>query len=131
MAAWALGFGEIPEHLRGGAIRALLELMSDTTQPSALRAQAAEAAAEKLEYSETNESLRVAAETLLVDVLNDPQPEVRFWSVFGLGTLRTAAAMPVLRRLTSDTALLPQWWTVGEEAVDAIDLIEAGVARER
>jgi hypothetical protein len=60
MAAWALGFGEIPEHLRGGAIGALLELMSDTTQPSAVRAQAAEAAAGKLEHSETNKPLRVA-----------------------------------------------------------------------
>ncbi|MGH3849559.1 MAG: hypothetical protein ACRDRT_07645, partial [Pseudonocardiaceae bacterium] len=67
MAAWALGVGEIPEHLRGGAIRALLELMSDIAQPSAVRAQAAEAAAGQLECSETNESLWVAAETFLVD----------------------------------------------------------------
>jgi uncharacterized protein (UPF0147 family) len=123
--------GEIPEHIRGGAIRALLELMSDITQPSAVRAQAAEAAAAQLEYSETDESLRVAAETLLVDMLNDPHPEVRFWSAFGLGTLRTAAAVPVLRLLTADTALVPHWWTVGEEAVDAIDLIEGRIPRER
>jgi hypothetical protein len=50
---------------------------------------------------------------------------VRFWSAFALGSMRYHAALPVLRKLAAgDTASFGNWWTVGEEASDAVDWIE-------
>ncbi len=62
---------------------------------------------------------------LLISLLHDLAPEVRFWAAFALGSLRYRPALPELQQLaSSDTAWLDGWWTVGEEAADAIDDIE-------
>ncbi|MDQ1394552.1 MAG: hypothetical protein QOF30_3529 [Acidimicrobiaceae bacterium] len=131
MAAWALGFGEIPELLVVGADRALLGVLVDTTRTGAVRGQAAEAAAEQLEFSDRLDPAPIDAETCLTEMLNDPSAPVRFWSAFGLGKLRTTSAMPSLRAMTVDTTPVPGWGTVGEEAADAIDTIEGRQSAER
>jgi hypothetical protein len=66
----------------------------------------------------------------MIDMLKDPNAEVRFWSAFGLGKLRTTAPVPLLCGLTADTTLVHGWWTVGKEASDAIDFIEGRSPRE-
>ena len=131
MAAWALGFGEIPENLLLGAVRALLDVLVDSTCPGPVRGQAAEAVAEQLEFSDHLDPARLDAETSLTDMLNDPSAQVRFWCAFGLGKLQTTAALPTLRALTVDTTSVPGWWTVGEEASDAINTIEGRQPPER
>jgi hypothetical protein len=45
--------------------------------------------------------------------------------------LRTTAAVPLLRKLKTDTTSVPGWWTVGEEAADAIETIEGRQPSER
>lgn len=124
MAAWALGFGEVPGHLRESTVHALLEVLIDMTRAEAVRGQVAEAVAEQLAFSRGVDPLRRAAETRLIETLTDASSEVRFWSAFALGTLRTRRALPQLRTLTGDETPLPGWWTVGEEAADAIDRID-------
>jgi HEAT repeat protein len=62
---------------------------------------------------------------VLIGLLHDPAPEVRFWAAFAVGSLRYRPALPALKQLAStDTAWFGGWWTVGEEASDAIDRIE-------
>ncbi len=131
MAAWALGFGEIPERLRLEVVGALLEVLVDATRSGAVRGQAAEAVAERLDFSDHLHPARVVTETHLIDMLSDPSSPVRFWSAFALGKLRTRAAVPSLRKLTIDTTLVSGWWTVGEQAADAIDTIEGRQSPER
>jgi HEAT repeat protein len=62
---------------------------------------------------------------ILTGVLKDPEPEVRFWAAFALSSLRYHPALPALRELANrDAGRFGGWWTVGEEAADAIDRIE-------
>ncbi len=131
MAAWALGVGEIPRHIRSVAVRALLDVVVDATRPGAVRGQAAEAAAQQLAFSDHLDPDRMETESCLIDMLDDPKASVRFWCAFGLATLRSTAAVPRLRELMADTTLVPGWWTVGQEAADAIDISEGRLAPER
>jgi HEAT repeat protein len=69
---------------------------------------------------------------VLISVLHDLAPEVRFWAAFALGSLRYRPALPELQQLAnSDTAWFGGWWSVGEEASDAIDRIEGREPPER
>lgn len=131
MSAWALGFAQIPANLETQALEALLEMLGDTSRSGVVRGHAAEAIAERLQFSEPLDPDRHAAELRLVDLLSDASPAVRFWSAFGLGKLRTKDAVPALRNLTDDDGAVTGWWTVGEEAADAIDMIEGREPPER
>jgi len=63
---------------------------------------------------------------VLIGLLHDPAPEVRFWAAFAAGSLRYRPALPTLGQLArTDTAWFGGWWTVGEEASDAMDRIES------
>lgn len=62
---------------------------------------------------------------ILITALGDPAAEVRFWSAFALGSMGYRAALPVLRKLArTDHERFGNWWTVGEEAADAVDRID-------
>ena len=102
----------------------MLDVLSDTDRTGRVRGQAAGAIAEQLEFSSSADPMRRVAEATLLELLHDPSPMVRFWSAFALGKLRTTAALPVLQELKKDRTPVPLWWTVGEEASDAIELIE-------
>ena len=131
MAAWALGFGEVPRNLRSRAVRVLLEVAADRTRPELVRAHATEAVAEQLRFSDSTDRDHQATESEMMALLSDASPAVRFWSAFTLGQLRTTAAVPLLRALTDDGTVVPGWWSVGEEASDAIDIIEGREPPER
>jgi hypothetical protein len=55
--------------------------------------------------------------------LADPAPEVRFWVAFTLDKLRAKQARVALVRLVADDTMVPRWWSVGDEATDALDRI--------
>jgi len=131
MAAWTFTVGDIPANLRTDSLHGLLDVVTDTHRFAEVRGQAAEAVAQQLEFSGTMDPLRQAAEATLIGLLNDDSPIVRFWGAFGLGTLKTRAALPLLQALTSDNTPVPRWWTGGEEAADAIERIEGRVPLER
>jgi len=42
MAAWALGFGQIPAHLETRALETLLEMLGDTSRSGVVRGHAAD-----------------------------------------------------------------------------------------
>lgn len=127
MAAWTFAFGDIPPDLRSDTLRGLLDVVTDTDRHAELRGQAAEAVAQQLEFSDNTDPLRQAAEAALIELLSDDSPIVRFWGAFGLGTLKTRAALPLLEALAGDNTPVPRWWTVGEEAADVIEWIEGRV----
>jgi HEAT repeat protein len=106
-------------------------VLVDATRPGPVRGQVAEAVAEQLEFSDHLDPARMDTEARLIDMLDDPSALVRFWCAFGLGKLRTTAAVPLLRKLKTDTTSVPGWWTVGEEAADAIETIEGRQPSER
>jgi HEAT repeat protein len=69
---------------------------------------------------------------VLITTLGDPAAEVRFWSAFALGSMRCREALPVLRKVArADKGRFGNWWTVGEEAADAVDHINGRPMRIR
>jgi HEAT repeat protein len=131
MAAWALGAGELPGSAQLNVIEALCDVLCDTTRPAGVRSHAAEALAAQIGASAPHSSGRDAATTALMGTLGDPDSGVRFWSAFALGELRAVEALPALHGLVTDENLVDGWWTVGEEATDAIASIEGRTPPER
>jgi HEAT repeat protein len=131
MAAWALAYGDIPPHLKIATLQSLLGVLVDTARQPEVRGQVAEAFAQEFEFAEDTDPLRQAAELALIDLLDDESAIVRFWAAFGLGSLKARRALPLLRALTSDDTFVPRWWTVGEEAADAVERVEGRVPPER
>ncbi|WP_417913552.1 hypothetical protein [Candidatus Electronema sp. JM] len=70
----------------------------------------------------------------VLQALDDTEAEVRFWACFAASSLYFKEALPKLRVLAqTDTAIVPGWWSVGQEAEDAAAMICTGevVYRER
>lgn len=58
--------------------------------------------------------------TIVVAGLQHPLGEVRFWAVYALGEIGSLEHIPALEALLDDATEIPNWWTVGQEAADAI-----------
>ena len=56
--------------------------------------------------------------------LESKHTDVRFWACFAAGQGRDKKALRALRRLRTDKARARGFWTVGEEARDAVNLIK-------
>lgn len=116
--------------------RAFCTVLVDMTEVPNLRGQAAEGLAELYDcyfvgqYGRTRQYRRAGG--LLIRMLCDPTPEVRFWSCFALGMMCYRPALPALNALANkDLANHSNWWSVGEEASDAIDWIKGRTPPER
>ena len=104
------------------AVNALVRVLSDDTQPAALRGMAAESL-----------DGQVGAFRALMAGLSDPVVEVRFWSVWSLGGLlhsarragRTsrgpyhrAEVISALEKMLADNSVyMGGWWSVSKEAL--------------
>ena len=115
-AAYALG------HLGDArAVEPLLRVLKDRQEAARVRGQAAESLAY---LPDRTPAVRAA----LTDALADTQVEVRFWAAFALGQIADSddhAAIQALERLAAtDTATLPGWWTVRQEATAALEHIK-------
>jgi HEAT repeat protein len=112
-AARALGW--IP-NAGSRAANALIEVLSDKSQPLAVR----EEAAESLAYSRCARAIAP-----LITALDDNQTGVRFWSVFALGSIsrhqraeNNQQAVEALEKMLRDEEKPPgAWWSVGREAL--------------
>jgi HEAT repeat protein len=106
-AARALGW--IP-YAGGRAARALVQVLLDRAQPSAVRAEAAES----LAYLHYPPSIPA-----LISVLDEADVRLRFWAVFSLGaqTDRPQAVEALERMLTDEGLPDDGWWAVGREAL--------------
>jgi HEAT repeat protein len=59
-----------------------------------------------------------------LEALNSPEVEVRFWAIFALGLLRAREAIaPLAALVEEDSAALPEWGSIREEAASALDAI--------
>jgi HEAT repeat protein len=114
-AAWALGFLNDEE-----AASALLRTLGDRKDEADVRAYAAEALGHMAPHSPHDEALAA-----LLRALNDPAPEIRFWSAFALGNLGDERAIPALQQLAArDSESVPGWWSIRKEALDSIEQIK-------
>ena len=112
-AARALGWMRQPSR---AVAMALAECLADGSQ----RVETREEAAESLSYVGTRETVEA-----LIAVLEDPEPRVRFWTVFGLGGIcrKDERATRALERMLGDTELMPGWWSVGQEALGMLSCL--------
>lgn len=97
----------------------LIAVLSNRNDAPRVRAQAAETLGMLYQLRDRRKfAFRKTAEALM-SVLDDPSPEVRFWTVFALGVMRCRKALAQIEHLAAtDFALCPGWWTVAEEAED-------------
>jgi HEAT repeat protein len=102
---------------------ALLRILRDLDEEPALRGEAAEA----LGNLKARGREVVAA---LVTSLDDPSPDVRFFSAFALGVVGTRAVLPELEKVAAaDEGVAEPWGSVAVEAKTAIDAITSRVRR--
>jgi HEAT repeat protein len=98
------------------SILALERTVSNKSESPGVRGEAAEALAH---------FHRKASHRVLLKALKDTSKEVRFWSVFALGEMGEADALPALTQLAArDHRVLRGWWAVSKEASEAIRSIE-------
>jgi HEAT repeat protein len=103
------------------AVDALLAVLADRAERPALRGAAAEAL-------DGYEDARVSS--ALIVALDEPEPEVRFFAAFALGARGETAALPSLARLAAtEQAVIPNWGSVRDEVMSAIECIRGAQAR--
>lgn len=105
----------------------LLAALENEEEAVGVRAQAAESLGNILGYADRRTRRFKRAQAALLRALDHPDPAPRFWAAFALGKMRSRAALPRLREMAEhDTVVCPLWWTVAEEASDAIHCILTG-----
>jgi HEAT repeats len=110
IAAFALG-----QFRKESDLDLLVRMLEAPSEEPRVRAQAAEA----LGYLGNR-----AALPQLLAATEDRSVEVRFWSVFALGQLGEASALPTLENLAQrDHERLEGWWEVSREAAGAMEEI--------
>ena len=114
-AAYVLGFSGETD-----VSDVLARRLADTDESPLVRAHAAEALGHLLQYQQVIVDIRTA----IVSCLRDPEPEVRFWSVFAAGVLNLQESRPQLERLKGDEAIVEGWWSIGQEAEWALRCLD-------
>ena len=111
-AARALGWNRMSGSREA---RALVRILTDAAQPQFIRAEAAESLA-YLYY--------VPSIPALISALSDPDADIRFWSVFALGSIghgvheadrHVVSALEA--RLADDAVPSGNWWSIAREAL--------------
>jgi len=126
------------------AFEPLLSALANSDEVPAVRAQAAEGLGNVLDCSDRRTRRYKRAQAALIQALEDPATEVRFWAAFALGVMGSRTALPKLRQLAeadeafcamswqvSEEGRIGSGWTAGEEASDAIAYIVTGSWPER
>lgn len=111
--------------LKRAAVETLLDAAEDRSEYPEIRGQALETLAGALLYQGPRRH-RVVRRVLAL--LKDPQAEVRFWAIYALWHMRARVALPALERMTEDPSRPRLYWTVGQEARDAIAALRDGQA---
>lgn len=113
-------------------INSLVGMLMDTSEFEECRATAAEGLANALQDCDKRTSQYRRAIEVMMRMLDDPSPNVRFCCAFSLGQLKVKKALVKLREMArndhakcSGHAEEPGGWTVSKEADEAIEAIEA------
>lgn len=113
------------------ATEALLVAAEREGESAVVRGQAIEGIGNTLQGAPPGKQRQRAIPKLL-GWLRDPAPEVRFWSIYAVGTLHATEARPILEELArTDEAMCEGWWRVREEAEDALASWDLGGWPER
>ncbi|MCP9494780.1 MAG: ribonuclease E inhibitor RraB [Pyrinomonadaceae bacterium MAG19_C2-C3] len=111
-------------------LQALLDAFNREGESVKVRAQALEGFANQ--HPSKKHKLRNEVEAAIFAGLSDESVEIRFWACFAAGSLEMKAALPRLQELVGqDTKDWGAWWTVSEEAEDAIDGIHGRITEGR
>jgi hypothetical protein len=119
-AAYALSWMSRPRH--DEIYPALLRIAGDPRQPETLRGQAFEGIA----YHQPSRRHQLWPRSMEVirAGLADASGHVVFWACFAAGHLFAREMLPSLERLRdTDKRVEPGWWSIAEEASDAISAI--------
>lgn len=126
-AAYALSW-----HDDSQAVAPLMECATDANELDSVRGQAIEGIAMHLRKDPAVPELHVEAESLMISFLQSSSQTLRFWACFGLGTIRSERAIPLLREISQkDEDIYPGWWFVWEEAEDALEWIAGRPGADR
>jgi len=107
-------------------ITTLTEIAANNSEAASVRAQALEGLGNKLSQ-EFPHNLYQRAVSIIIQALDAPEAEVRFWACFAVGAIKIREALPKLQVLVqTDSMTVAGWWSVGEEAEDAITLMNGG-----
>jgi HEAT repeat protein len=79
----------------------VVEILEDRTEAPAVRGQAAEAMAGHIRRNLRSREARRRHERARA-ALDDPEPEVRFWSIYALASPENVDLLPLLERLVGD-----------------------------
>jgi HEAT repeat protein len=107
------------------ALRPLLYILGRKSEENRVRARAAEGVGCLLAIVRDDRRSYRNGLAALKAGLQDPDPEIRFWSVYGLQAARAREALPALRRLTRDRAAVSGLGTVGRAARHALRQFES------
>jgi hypothetical protein len=111
-------------------VRPLLAALENESEDAHVRAMAAEGIGYALQYDP--HPLKARAVAALRSALSSSSADIRFFSVFALGTVKAEEARGDVEALVNDPAVFsPGWWTVGEEARDALLVLDGGGWPER
>ena len=123
-AAYALSWISSPRH--DGVYPALLQIAGDRRQPETLRGQAFEGIAYHIASHSPSRRHHLWPHSLEVirARLADASGHVVFWACFAAGDLCNRELLPALEYLRdNDKRIEPGWWSIADEASDAISAI--------
>jgi hypothetical protein len=104
-------------------IKALTKVI-ETDKSAKVRGQALETLGMSRLASKRRYKLRRRVEKAVIGALSNESPEARFWACYAAGSLKIENALPRLAALAeNDTEDWGNWWSVSEEAADAIEWI--------
>jgi HEAT repeat protein len=116
------------EHL----IDTFVQVLRDTGEMETVRGQAAEALGMFFDENFEQTDSYCTAESALLEQIVDSSSVVRFWCCYGLGNMRSHRAIEQLNAIREqDHVLCPGWWSVSEEAEDALARIAGQPALDR
>lgn len=105
------------------AVETLLDVAENHLEYPEIRGQALENVGSALMFQGYKRH-RIAQRIL--QLLDDPEADVRFWAIYALWQMKARIAIPILERMTDDPGKPHRFWTVGEEASDALGELRDG-----
>jgi hypothetical protein len=100
---------------------ALMSRADDSAETFEVRGVSIESIGQLAQAMPVRARLRKRAERFLLEMLEHPDVELRYWTSWALALIGSRASLAALRLLLSDERVYRGWWSVGEEAQDAID----------
>jgi HEAT repeat protein len=115
-------YGFVWGYAKSADLALVRRIFENEREAPSVRGQAAEVLGSQFDrYCRPGHRRHVRMVSALVRGLDDPSPEVRFWSIYALARPEHTWLLPKLEVMASaDTAVCPGMWTLRQEALWAI-----------